>query len=264
MTVNTELRSKVDELSLASNDMNNLLASTNVGTVFVDHQLHIQRFTPAATRLINLIQTDVGRPIGHIVPNLVDYDQLVQDTQSVLDTLIPQEVEVQTQDGLWYLLRIRPYRTLENVIQGAVITFVEITEQKRVQAQLHELAQALEDERSYAESIADTLREPLVVLDADLRVVSASRGFYERFQVTQEDTAGRPLYELGSRQWDIPDMRKLLEDILPEKTCFRDYKVTHSFETIGQRTMLLNGREIIRKANAERLILLSMEDITQS
>ncbi|MFZ2955960.1 MAG: chemotaxis protein CheB [Candidatus Ozemobacteraceae bacterium] len=135
-TVNIELQTKVTDLSRANNDMNNLLAGTGIATVFVDHQLHILRFTPAATRIINLILSDVGRPVGHIVSNLVGYDRLVADALIVLDTLVPQEIEVQTTDGNWYTMRIRPYRTLENVIEGAVITFVDITEAKRTQEAL--------------------------------------------------------------------------------------------------------------------------------
>ena len=137
-TVNTELQNKVADLSRSNNDMNNLLAGTGIGTIFVDHQLRIQRFTPAATQVINLILTDVGRPVGHIVSNLVGYDRLVADVREVLDSLVPKEFEVQTQTGAWYLLRIRPYRTLENVIEGAVITFNEITELKKAKAALRE------------------------------------------------------------------------------------------------------------------------------
>ena len=137
-TVNAELQQKVADLSRANNDMNNLLAGTGVGTVFVDLELNITRFTPAATQLINLIQSDVGRPVGHLVSNLVGYDQLVADVREVLDSLIPKEIEVQSKAGAWYSMRIRPYRTLDNVIEGAVVTFVEITEQKRVQESLRE------------------------------------------------------------------------------------------------------------------------------
>jgi two-component system, chemotaxis family, CheB/CheR fusion protein len=133
-TVNSELQAKVSDLSRVNNDMNNLLAGTGVGTVFVDHQLCIQRFTPAVTQLINLIRSDIGRPLAHIVNNLQGYDRLVLDVQDVLDTLTPKEVEVKTHAGAWHLLRIRPYRTLDNVIEGAVITFMEVTEQKRAQA----------------------------------------------------------------------------------------------------------------------------------
>jgi two-component system CheB/CheR fusion protein len=128
----------VADLSRSNNDMNNLLAGTGIGTIFVDYQLRIQRFTPAVTQVINLILSDVGRPVGHIVSNLVGYDHLVADVRAVLDSLAPKEVEVQTQMGAWYLLRIRPYRTQENVIEGAVITFTEITEVKKARAALRE------------------------------------------------------------------------------------------------------------------------------
>ena len=139
-TVNAELQSKVADLSRANNDMNNLLSGTGIATVFVDHQLRILRFTPTATQIINLIPSDVGRPVGHVVSNLSVYDRLVADTQAVLDTLVPKETEVQTQSGSWYTLRIQPYRTLENVIEGAVITFVDITETKRIREQLQKAA----------------------------------------------------------------------------------------------------------------------------
>jgi two-component system CheB/CheR fusion protein len=135
-TVNNELQTKVAELSRVNNDMNNLLAGTGIGTVFVDRQLRILRFTPTASAIINLILSDVGRPVGHIVSNLIGYDRLVADVQDVLDTLIPKELEVQTADNKWYTLRIQPYRTVDNVIEGAVITFVDITTMKRTEAAL--------------------------------------------------------------------------------------------------------------------------------
>jgi two-component system CheB/CheR fusion protein len=135
-TVNTELQTKVADLSRANNDMNNLLAGTGIGTIFVDHQLRILRFTPTAASIINLILSDVGRPVAHIVSNLVGYTTLVADVQSVLKTLIPKEIDVQTADGKSYTLRILPYRTLNNVIEGAVITFVENTEVKRIRESL--------------------------------------------------------------------------------------------------------------------------------
>jgi two-component system CheB/CheR fusion protein len=118
--------------------MNNLLAGTGIATIFVDHQLRILRFTPTATQIINLIQSDLGRPVGHIVSNLVGYDRLLADAQAVLDTLAPKEVDVQTKSGAWYTMRIRPYRTLDNVIEGVVITFVDVTEMKKAQEALRQ------------------------------------------------------------------------------------------------------------------------------
>jgi two-component system CheB/CheR fusion protein len=137
-TVNAELQSKVLDLSRVNNDMNNLLAGTGIATVFVDPQLRLLRFTPAATQVINLILSDIGRPIGHIVSNLAGYDSLAADIRGVLDSLVTQESAVQTRDGLWFLMRILPYRTLDNVIEGAVITFVDITEKKRIEAALEQ------------------------------------------------------------------------------------------------------------------------------
>jgi two-component system, chemotaxis family, CheB/CheR fusion protein len=135
-TVNTELQIKMLDLTRANNDMNNLLAGTGIATVFLDHQLRILRFTPTASEIINMIPADAGRPVAHIVSNLKNYDRLVADTQAVLDTLIPKEVDVQTTAGKWYTLRIQPYRTIANVIEGAVMTFVEITEVVRVREEL--------------------------------------------------------------------------------------------------------------------------------
>ena len=138
-TVNTELQTKVGDLSRANNDMNNLLAGTGIATVFVDHSLRILRFTPAASQIINLILSDVGRPVAHIVSNLVGYTSLVADMQAVLKTLIPKEAEVQTTDGKSYTLRILPYRTLDNVIEGAVVTFVDVTEVRRTREALQKV-----------------------------------------------------------------------------------------------------------------------------
>lgn len=142
-TVNTELHTKVADLSRANNDMNNLLAGTGIATVFVDHQRRILRFTPTAAEIINLIPGDVGRPVGHLVANLVGYSGLLDDVQSVLDTLVTREVELQTTTGKWYAMRIQPYRTLDNVIEGAVLTFMDISEMKRVQASLAAANRAL-------------------------------------------------------------------------------------------------------------------------
>ncbi|MGV8905201.1 MAG: chemotaxis protein CheB [Acetobacterium sp.] len=126
-TVNGELQIKVEDLSQANNDMNNLLAGTEIATIFLNQKMEILRFTPAATQIINLIQGDIGRPVGHIVPNLVDYNCLVQDTRAVLKSLSPKEIEVQTMEGKFYTMRILPYRTQNNVVEGAVINFIDIT-----------------------------------------------------------------------------------------------------------------------------------------
>lgn len=140
-------------------------------------------------------------------------------------------------------------------IIGAVLVFRDQTTERAAQ-------RAVQDARAYAESIVATARDPLIVLDANLRVVSANRAFYRIFATTPAETEGRLLYDLGNRQWDIPELRRLLEEILLQNTSFDDYCVTHNFECIGTRTMLLNARRIHREDDKTQLILLAIEDIT--
>lgn len=170
-TVNTELQNKVADLSQAVNDMNNLLAGTGIGTIFVDQQMHILRFTPQVTKLINLIPTDVGRPVGHIVSNLRGYDRLEEDIQEVLDTLASKDIEVQTKTGVWYLLRVRPYRTIENFIKGAVITFTDINEIKRAEEIMKE-AKAI---RRLAAVVHDT-RDAIILQDMEGHIIAWNPG----------------------------------------------------------------------------------------
>ena len=135
-TVNNELQAKMAELTQLNNDMDNLLSGTGIGTIFVDLHQRILRFTPTITKIINLIPGDIGRPVSHIVTNLNGDIQLTANVQSVLDTLIPKEVEVQVKEGTWFSMRIIPYRTMENVIEGAVITFVDINDLKNTEEKI--------------------------------------------------------------------------------------------------------------------------------
>jgi len=166
-TVNGEMQAKVLELSRANNDMNNVLTSTGVAMLFVDHQLRIARFTPAITQLINLIQTDIGRPVGHIVLNMAGYTNLVEDVRGVLETLASKDAEVETKSGAVYLMRIRPYRTTENVIEGAVVTFVDITERRR-------MAEVLRENEEKYRLLFDTMAQGIVYQDQAGHVVDAN------------------------------------------------------------------------------------------
>ncbi|OGT87948.1 MAG: chemotaxis protein CheR, partial [Gammaproteobacteria bacterium RIFOXYA12_FULL_61_12] len=186
-TVNAELQTKLTDLSRANNDMNNLMAGTGVASLFVDLQLRITRFTPAATQIINLIPTDVGRPVGHIVSNLEGYDRLIEDLRTVLDNLSSLETEVRTKQGAWYLMRIRPYRTLENVIEGAVITFMEITERKRMD-------QALQRASALNQQYLDTVQTIMVALNPEGRIAMINRRGCELLGYREEE-------DLRGRNW---------------------------------------------------------------
>ena len=151
-----------------------------------------------------------------------------------------------------------------------LLAIEDITERKEIENGLEKTRKELEvikksaDEASeFAESIINTVREPLIALDQDLRVVTVSRSFYEFFKVKPEETVGQLIYDLGNKQWDIPKLRELLETILPQKATFDNYEVEHDFATIGRRIMLLNARQIQRGLGKERIILLAIEDITE-
>jgi two-component system CheB/CheR fusion protein len=232
--------------------MQNLLNSTDVATVFLDNDLSIKKFTEQAKDLVMLRPTDVGRPISELASNLKS-DDLVHDCEAVLKTLVFKEEEVETTAGDWYLMRIMPYRTAENVIDGLVLTFVGI----------NKLKQAGQQARAYFESIVDTVREPLLVLDIDLRVVSANKSFYRVFHTTQTQTEGKPVYELGTGQWDIEKLRTLLEDILPKNTKFENYEVEAEIPKLGRRVFTLNARRMKQLAGMSDLILLAFEDMTR-
>ncbi len=253
LTVNAELQAKIEQLAGMQNDMKNLLDNVNIGTIFLDEHLSIRRFTRDAERIYRLVATDVGRPLGNIKSD-IEGEDLLAKAQAVLDTLIPWERELRTVGGAWYLVRIQCYRTLDNVIDGVVLTFADISQ--RIEAEA-----AVRNAQVLAENIVDTVREPLVVLDAKLRVVSASRSFYRVFQSTPENTVGKPIYDLGNRQWDIPALRELLENILPRDQSFEGYAVEYDSPAIGQRKMLLNARRIVGDSGDTQLILLAMEQI---
>ncbi|MFN8440166.1 MAG: CheR family methyltransferase [Caldilineaceae bacterium] len=250
-TINQELKTKIDEVTHAHSDVQNLFIATEIATLFLDRDLRVKRYTPAAAELFNLMPPDRGRPIAHLRSNLL-YNELESDAQRVLAHLIPVEREAQSQGGRWFLVRVRPYRTLEDKIDGVVITFVDITANKAIEAELYKA-------KEYAESIVHTIPDALLVLDPALRVQMANDAFYETFQVKRETTEGRLVYELGNGQWNIPALRTLLEDILPDNKVFLGYEVEHTFEQLGRRVMLVNGRRL----DHVQLILLAITDITE-
>jgi two-component system CheB/CheR fusion protein len=253
-TLNSELQSKNDELTLANNDMINILNSSQIPTIFVDNNLNVTRFTPQASKIINLISSDIGRPITDVSSNLI-HESIVRDAKEVLSNLTPKAVEVQAKNGRWYRMHIVPYRTTENVIDGVVITFLDITELKRA-------TESLKERTELSEGIIRTIREPLVILNGDLNVVSANSSFYRTFDVLPQETEGQLLYNLGSKQWNIPALSKLLENILPKNTKVEDFLVEHDFPKIGHRKMLLNARRIMIDETQKQLILLAIEDVT--
>ena len=254
-TINSELQDKMNELKHSNDDLSNLLSGTEIGTIFLDGKLCIKRFTPSLTKIFNLIQSDVGRPISDITSKII-YTDVYNDAKEVLNTLNRREAVIQTGDGEWFSMNILPYRTLENVIDGVVLTFTNVTVLKKKEAEA-------EAARAFAEGIVETVREPLIVLNAEQRVMSVNRSFYGMFRVRPEDTVNRLIYDLGNHQWDIPELRKLLDEILKENNTVEDFEVRHDFPEIGPKVMLLNARRIFNKEAGTQMVLLAIEDVTK-
>jgi two-component system CheB/CheR fusion protein len=173
----------------------------------------------------------------------------------VIDTLNSKEQAVQTLSGYWYNLRIHPYRTTENVIDGVVILLLDIDALQRS-------AKTLEESRNYAEAIVEAVPTPLVALNVDWQVNKANRAFYETFQVSSSETAKISLFELENRQWNIPILRRLLEDARVSDVQLINFELDHLFEQLGQKTLLLNACKVERE-DGVCMILLSIEDITE-
>lgn len=261
-TVNEEMSNRNVELNRLNNDLVNLQHSTRLAIILVGRDLTIRRFSPQAAEQFGLMAIDLGRPISHLRHNLVLDDDVGSPldvgriSSEVIAAVREQESDVRDKGGGWYSLRVRPYVTLDNKVDGAVLTLVGINELKQIE---QEIAAA----RDYAEDIVETVREPLLVLDSDLRVESANRSFYRAFGVGPRETVRRRVYEIGNRQWDIPRLRELLEEILAKNTTIEDFQVEHNFEQIGRRAMLLNARLIPALNQKSGRILLAIEDITE-
>ncbi|WP_210486072.1 CheR family methyltransferase [Rufibacter aurantiacus] len=252
MTINLQYQTKTEELTNSNNDMKNLLDSTEIATIFLDNELRIRNFTPQVTHIFKLIRSDVGRPITHIASNL-KYQHIDDDVREVLDRLQSKEVHLQTLDHQhWYSMRVLPYRTADNFIDGAVVTFTNITSYKQLEASV--AATTL-----YAANIIDLIQQPLVVLDGQLRVESASNAFAQAFQLIPEQLKGQWLYHLGNGQWDIPELRERMNKLLNQGTELQNVVLEHEFPAVGYRRMILNTRRVEQTEDKPFKILLAIE-----
>jgi two-component system, chemotaxis family, CheB/CheR fusion protein len=255
ITLNEELNNRNAELGRLNSDLVNLLGSVQMPILMLDSRLRIRRFTPAAEKLLKLIPTDVGRPIGDLKLNL-DCPDLERLIAEVIDTVSVKEIETRDGAGRSYSLRVRPYKTLENKIEGAVVVLMDIDALKKTEREIKVA-------RDYAEAILRTARDPLVVLHADLTVDSTNEAFYNTFKLKPAETKSRSIYELSRRQWDIPRLRRMLEEVIPRDNFFNDFEITHEIPGLGLRAMLLNARRLDNPEGGPERILLGVEDVTE-
>jgi two-component system CheB/CheR fusion protein len=250
-TLNEEMQNRNAELGSANNDLLNLLGHVDIPVVMVSNDLRIRRFTPPAQKLLNLLPGDIGRRLGEIRPNL-DVEDLESLANEAIRRSTTQERQVRTKEGGWQVLYVRPYKTWDNRIEGAVISLQDVDNLKR----------SLDQTREYADTIVESAREPILVLNGKLQVTAANPAFYRVFDVTREETEKRLIYELGNGQWNIPRLRELLEEIVPHNSRVDDFDMSHDFPHLGPREMVLNARRVEMQPG-HPFILLAIEDVTE-
>ena len=254
---NKELRRAQKELEDARNRYSNLYDFAPVGYFIFDKNGLILGVNLTGSKKLGSERNSlINKPFSlFISPDSKDLFYL--HLRQVFSTDARQTCELKLVDtkGVQLDVQLESLSVQEGNFHHCRTSMSDITQRKKAE-------KVSQEARSYAESIIDTVREPFVVLDKDLKVLSASRSFYTNFEVTPDETVGNLIYDIGNRQWDIPSLRTLLEDILPEKTPFNNYEVSHNFQTIGQKTMLLNARQIYQEVIGTPIILLAIEDIT--
>ena len=252
ITVNEELQNRNEEITQSINDLVNVLGGVDIPILLIGNKLQIRRFNASAAKALNLIASDIGRPISDIRTNLIvpDLDKIIL---RVIDSLTFKQQEIQDQDGRWYSMAIRPYKTVDSRIDGAIVTLEDINDLK--QGML-----LIEEARDYAEAIIETVREPLIVLTKDLRVATVNKAYYKTFETTPDVVENKFFYELQGGLWNIQGLRELLSNLFMHNAAFSDFEVDCEAPGSERRCMLLNARRIDQEG--AELCLLSIEDIT--
>jgi two-component system CheB/CheR fusion protein len=254
-TVNEELQNRNAEIAHINDDLINLLAATQIAILVLGPEGRIRRFTPEAEKLFNLVPTDVGRMIGDI-KGKVDVSDLPAIVQEVVETGQPREREVQDSSGKWYQMRVRPYRTADNRVDGAVVAFVDIDPLKR---SLEQVSRA----RTYSEVLVETVRDALAVLDGELRIRTANQAFYRTFRTSPLQADGKRLTDLFDLDRQLPDLVHRLKEALDGREAMSDMEIEFNSDERDRRVMCLTGRRVRLPAEASPFLVLSLEDITQ-
>ena len=252
-TVNDELKHRNGELARVNDDLVNLFSSVNIPIVIVRRDLRVRRYTTAAERILGLVPADVGRPIGNL-RTIFDFHDLERRLAEVIETLIPQEYDVRDRDGRWYSARIRPYITVDNTIDGAVLAILDVDA-------IRQNSERLRMAREYADAIVETVWQPLVVLDDDLRLMRGNASFFRTFGLSADKAIGRPLYAILGGPWDQPSLVATVLDLLGRGRDLQDFELAIADES--RRTFLLNSRRIAWHEGEAPMILVAIEEVTE-
>ena len=255
-TVNEELHSRQLELIQLNNDLTNLINSVHLPIIILGQDMRIRRFTPMAEKVLNVIPTDIGRPLTDININLNVRD-LPHLMAEVIDSLLTKEVEVQDDRGRWYSMRLRPYRTADNKIDGVVLTLIEIDQMKQTIA-------ALEEARDFAEAVISSAAEPLAVLTRELRITSANDAFARLFRTTRESMHARLLSDVTGGRSGSEEFRSLVEGIIPMGGNLTNAVASIDLPDMGPARLMVNARQIMNGTRSYPLILMSLRVSSES
>ncbi len=253
-TINAQLDRKIVELGDVSDDLKNLLMGNDIATIFLDIHMRIKWFTPAIQSVFSLIEDDIGRPITNFAQKF-EGGGLIEKAQAAIADLTTSEAEVASDGDRCYRMRVLPYRTHDNRIAGAVATFVDITDLKQTYA-------ATAAEKEFSTAIIETVRDPLLVLGEDLRVQVVNAAFSNMSGINHADAIGTLVYELDDGMWNSPQLRLLLEEMLPKERQIDNFELEISMPHAGVRNLLINARRIEGDKGHPDAILLTMEDVT--
>src|SRR4029077_4787157 len=253
--LNSQLNETIERQRATANDLQNTMNSSEIAMLFLDGNLEIRLFTPAARSMFSVIASDIGRPLADLARRINDA-RLLADANAVLAGKVPPNREVERDDGAWYTRRILPYRTQDNRVEGVVITFADISERKNAE-------RAIEAARSYSDSIIDTISQPLIVLDEKLCVMSASPSFYNAFLVEPGETVGRQLDAVADGRLHNAAWRAFLDRLRRGEPVIEDHQIDVELPRQGVRSLLVNALEIREDPLAGRRTLVTIDDITE-
>ena len=250
-TLNEELQNSNQELGRIGDDLSNLMSSTTIPILLLDNDLRIRRMTPVAESILGIRPSDVGRRVGDIRMRL-SVEDVESLAQKVLVTLNPRELELQDREGSWRELRLRPYRTADNRIEGVVLVLVDIDQLRRAKEQANAA-------RQFAEAVIEAVQIPLLVLRSDLRIRLANRAFYEDYGLQPADVENQLFLEMSRKQWDLPGLRSALKEVLT-KGVSKELEFESHFGDQGSKSVCIHLRSV--QADGETLILVAIEEIT--
>lgn len=258
---NEKVKNKLVFIDEAYEFVENMIDTVHEPLLVLDQDLRVVK---ASRSFYDFFEVNHDDTVGTLIYNLGNQQWNIPKLRELLETILPEKTsfdnfEVEHDFSLigthTMLLNARQIKRAFGKEQVILLAIEDITLRKKTE-------ELLVESSKFLENIIDTIREPLLALDQDLKVIKANRSFYDFFKVTSDETLGTLIYDLGNQQWDIPKLKELLETILPEKTTFDNFEVEHDFSTIGKRIMLLNARQIDRAFGKKKAILLAIDDIT--